>query len=194
MKSTSYDSAWDFYNNYARYGGFGTRKKSKHKTNAYIICPREGTHKHSVSYYDQKHDKTSKSIGCKAGIRIKSRKNGTSGIERVELNHNHNMLESPRILLHIHSHKRDDPLIDQLAKDMQFRLSVGRKEKFAREESEAHVKKLLEFFKNMKKTNLEFFYDYNVDADKRVKNNFLSNANCTQSYKDFGNCITFDTT
>jgi hypothetical protein len=30
------------------------------------------------------------------------------------------MLESPGLLLHMHSHKRDDPLIDQLVKDMQL--------------------------------------------------------------------------
>ncbi|KAE8805059.1 hypothetical protein D1007_18903 [Hordeum vulgare] len=120
MKFTSYDSAWDFYNTYARYAGFGTRKESKHKTNAYIVCSREGTHKQSVADYDRKCDKTSKSIGCKAGIRIKKRKNETFGIERVELNHNHKMLESPEMLLHMHSHKRDNPLVDQLVKDMQL--------------------------------------------------------------------------
>ncbi|KAE8792876.1 hypothetical protein D1007_32511 [Hordeum vulgare] len=205
MKFTSYDRAWYLYNTYARYAGFDTCKKSKHKTNAYIVCSREGTHKESVANYDRKHNKTSKRIGYEAGIRIQKRKNGTFGTQRVELNHNHKMLESPGMLLHMHSYKRDDPLFDQLVKDMQMdnhthaqmmatlsRLSGGRqfmghtsrewvnkKQKFAREESEDDVKKLLELFEKMKKTNREFFYDYNVDADKRVKNIFWSDASCT---------------
>ena len=41
-------------------------------------------------------------------------------IEMVELNHNQKMLESPDMLLHKRSHKKDDPLIDQLVKDMQL--------------------------------------------------------------------------
>ena len=41
-------------------------------------------------------------------------------IEMVELNHNPKMLESPGMLLHMRKYKRDDPLIDQLVKDMQL--------------------------------------------------------------------------
>ena len=41
-------------------------------------------------------------------------------IEMVQLNHNHKMLESPGMLLHMRLHKKDDPLIDQLVKDMQL--------------------------------------------------------------------------
>ena len=40
-------------------------------------------------------------------------------IAYVELNHNHKMIESPTMLLHMHSHKREDPLLDKLVKDMQ---------------------------------------------------------------------------
>ena len=41
-------------------------------------------------------------------------------IEMVQINHNHKMLESAEMLLHMQSHKKDDPLIDQLVKDMQL--------------------------------------------------------------------------
>ena len=71
MKFTTYEKAWDFYNNYARYGGFGIRKMSKHMTNAYIVCSREGTHKQTVSDYHRVRQKTSKRIGCNAKIRVK---------------------------------------------------------------------------------------------------------------------------
>ena len=120
MKFTTYNKAWDFYNTYARYAGFGIRKRAKHKTNAYIVCSREGTHKQTVSDYHRKRQKTSKRIDCKAKIRVKKRKDGKFVIEMVELNHNHKMLESHGMLLHKRSHKKDDPLIDQLVKDMQL--------------------------------------------------------------------------
>jgi len=58
MKFTTYDKAWDFYNNYARCAGFGIRKRAKHRTNAYIVCSREGTHKQTVSDYHRKCQKT----------------------------------------------------------------------------------------------------------------------------------------
>ncbi|XP_020149543.1 protein FAR1-RELATED SEQUENCE 5-like [Aegilops tauschii subsp. strangulata] len=71
---------------------------------------------------------------------------------------------------------------------------VNKKQKFAREESPDDVKKLLGFFENMQKINPEFFYDYDVDADNRVRNVFWANASCKGSYEDFGDCVTFDTT
>ena len=53
MKFTMYDKTWEFYNTYARYAGFGIRKRAKHKRNVYILCSREGTHKQTMSYYDR---------------------------------------------------------------------------------------------------------------------------------------------
>jgi hypothetical protein len=120
MKFSSYEKAREFYNTYARHAGFGTRKRSRHKTNNYIVCSREGMHKQTMAEYEWKRGKTSKRIGCKARIRVKQRKNGSFVIEKVELKHNHKMIVSPGMLLHLHSHKRDDPLIDQLVKDMQL--------------------------------------------------------------------------
>ena len=73
-------------------------------------------------------------------------------------------------------------------------VSKCRKQKFAKEESQDDVKKLLDFFEKMQKINPEFFYDYDVDADNRVRNVFWANASCKGSYEDFGDCVTFDTT
>lgn len=46
----------------------------------------------------------------------------------------------------------------------------------------------------MKSINLEFFFNYDVDADERIRNIFWANASCRGSYEDFGDCITFGTT
>ena len=69
-----------------------------------------------------------------------------------------------------------------------------KKQKFAREESQDDIKKLLDFFEKMQKINPEFFYDYDVDADNRLRNVFWANASCKGSYEDFGDCVRFDTT
>ena len=53
-------------------------------------------------------------------LELKKRKDGKFVIEMVQLNHSHKMLESPGMLSHMRSHKKDDPLIDQLVKDMQL--------------------------------------------------------------------------
>ena len=120
MKFSSYDNAWEFYNTYARHAGFGIRQRSNHKTYNYIVCSREGKHKETVSEHNRKCAKTSKRTGCRARIRVKERKKGSFVIEMVELKHNHKMIKSAGMLLHLCSHKRDDPLIDQLVKDMQL--------------------------------------------------------------------------
>ncbi|XP_020149906.2 protein FAR1-RELATED SEQUENCE 5-like [Aegilops tauschii subsp. strangulata] len=166
MKFTMYDKAWDFYNNYARCAGFGIRKRAKHRTNAYIVRSREGTHKETVSDYNRKRQKTSKRIDCKAKIRVKKRKDGNFLIEMVELNHNHKMLESPGMLLHMRSHKREDPLIDQLVKDMQL-------------DNHTHAQMMSTLSRN---------------RNNRVRNIFWAKASCKGSYEDFGDCVTFDTT
>ncbi|XP_020154679.3 protein FAR1-RELATED SEQUENCE 1-like [Aegilops tauschii subsp. strangulata] len=45
---------------------------------------------------------------------------------------------------------------------------VNKKQKFAREESQDDVKKLLDFFEKMQNINPEFFYDYEVDVDNHA--------------------------
>jgi hypothetical protein len=119
MQFPSYEAAWEFYNTYARHAGFGTRKRNGGYMNNYIVCSREGKNQETVSDYDRKRDKTTKRTGCKARIRVRTIKD-VFVIAHVELNHNHRMIESPAMLQHLHSHKRDDPLLDKLVKDMQI--------------------------------------------------------------------------
>lgn len=56
------------------------------------------------------------------------------------------------------------------------------------------VKKLFQFFDDMKAENENFFFDYQVDGEKTIRNIFWANASCRAAYADFGDCITFDTT
>ena len=82
------------------------------------MCSKEGKSKETVTDYDRKREKTTKRTGCKARIRVKKIKD-VFVIAEIELNDNHRMIESPAMLLHMHSHKMFDPLLDKLVKDMQ---------------------------------------------------------------------------
>ena len=53
---------------------------------------------------------------------------------------------------------------------------------------------MFKFFEEMKAENENFYYDVQVDDEKRIKNIFWSNASCRANCADFGDCITFDTT
>ena len=56
------------------------------------------------------------------------------------------------------------------------------------------VLKTVNFFREMKAINREFFCDMQLDESDRVKNIFWANASCRGAYQDFGDCVTFDTT
>ena len=56
------------------------------------------------------------------------------------------------------------------------------------------VLKTINFFREMKAINREFFRDMQLDESDRVKNIFWANASCRGAYQDFGDCVTFDTT
>lgn len=64
----------------------------------------------------------------------------------------------------------------------------------SRKDNVDDVQKLLSFFGEMKAVNKEFFFDFQVDSENRIKNIFWANASCRGSYQDFGDCMTFDTT
>ncbi|XP_020169717.1 protein FAR1-RELATED SEQUENCE 5-like [Aegilops tauschii subsp. strangulata] len=56
------------------------------------------------------------------------------------------------------------------------------------------VLKIVNFFREMKDINREFFCVMQLDESDRVKNIFWANASCRGAYQDFGDCVTFDTT
>ncbi|XP_020156995.1 protein FAR-RED IMPAIRED RESPONSE 1-like [Aegilops tauschii subsp. strangulata] len=51
------------------------------------------------------------------------------------------------------------------------------------------VLKTVNFFREMKAINREFFRDMQLDESDRVKNIFWANASCRGAYQDFGDCI-----
>ena len=73
-------------------------------------------------------------------------------------------------------------------------LLICRKAKNSRIDDVDDVLKTVNFFREMKAINREFFCDMQLDESDRVKNIFWANASCRGAYQDFGDCVTFDTT
>ncbi|KAK1631759.1 hypothetical protein QYE76_006074 [Lolium multiflorum] len=217
---STFKDAYVFYNTYAKHTGFGIRKGQHNKSRRYLRCVREGTHRQSVNEEDRQRDKMTKRTGCKAFMRLKERSDGTCIVKDITLQHNHTLLLSPSMLVFMRSHKKVDPTLKGLVKDLQFsnikhvnimglltRLHGGRdkigchnrdilnmKAENTRKESMNEVQNMFKFFEDMKKENENFFYDYKVDDENRLENVFWSNASSRAAYADFGDCITFDTT
>ncbi|KAK1607952.1 hypothetical protein QYE76_031625 [Lolium multiflorum] len=216
----TFKDAYVFYNTYAKHTGFGIRKGQHNKSRRYLRCVREGAHRKSVNEEDRQRDKMTKRTGCKAFMRLKEKSDGTCIVKDITLQHNHTLLLSPSMLVFMRSHKRVDPTLKGLVKDLQFsnikhvnimglltRLHGGRdkigchnrdilnmKAENTRKESINEVQNMFKFFEDMKKENENFFYDYKVDDENRLENVFWSNASSRAAYADFGDCITFDTT
>jgi hypothetical protein len=75
-----------------------------------------------------------------------------------------------------------------------FRPYNCRKAINSQEDIRDDINKLLSYFGEMKACNKEFFFDFQLDDENRIKNIFWAPASCRGSYEDFGDCITFDTT
>ena len=114
----TFQEAYDFYNTYAKYTGFGIKKGQHNGSRRYLQCVREGKHRKSVNEDERKRDKLSKRTGCKAMIRLKEKSDGTCVVKDVMLEHNHPLLLSPSMMAFMHSHKKLDSNLKDLVKDL----------------------------------------------------------------------------
>lgn len=114
----SYSAAYEFYNTYAKHTGFGIKKGQRNKTMRFLQCVREGKHTACVADCDRQRDKQSRRIGCKAMMRFKERADGTCVVKDIELEHNHPLLLTPSMLVHMHSHKKVDGTLKDYIKDL----------------------------------------------------------------------------
>lgn len=64
----------------------------------------------------------------------------------------------------------------------------------ARADRENDIRKLMEFFKEMKSQNPYFYEEVQVDENNVIRNVFWSHTSQRVEYKDFGDVVTFDTT
>jgi hypothetical protein len=110
-----------FYNRYARHAGFGTKLSQHSGYNQYPYCMCQEKYQSTVSDVDRQCDKTTIRCDCKANLWVK--RNGyddTCVIVDINLEHNHRLMQTPSMLVFLHSHKSVDPSILEYVKFLQY--------------------------------------------------------------------------
>ncbi|XP_073360219.1 protein FAR1-RELATED SEQUENCE 5-like [Aegilops tauschii subsp. strangulata] len=220
MRFETFKEAKDFYNVYAKHMGFAVREGSKVKTRVYIYCTCYGVYESKVSEANRQRNKTIARTNCGAKMRLKWEKDGTLVVKEIVWEHNHRLQLTPQMLVFLHFHKNFDKTILEYVKYLQFKgiehaqimsilggddpcsyfLEMNAKDlinlkvKNSRMDDVDDVLKTVNFFREMKAINREFFCDMQLDESDRVKNIFLTNASCRGAYQDFGDYVTFGTT
>lgn len=120
MSFPDWKMAHDNYNRYARHAGFGTKIGQHSGFSRYLYCSCQGRHKATVSDDERQRDKTSKRSGCKAKMRLKDQLDGTSVIVDIKFEHNHHLLQSPSMMVFLHSHKSFDKSLLEYVKFLQL--------------------------------------------------------------------------
>jgi hypothetical protein len=121
MVFKDFEEAHVFYNRYARHAGFGTKIGQKSGLNRYLYCTRQGKYISSVSEVDRVREKTTKRCECNGKLRLKEDKyDKTCKIVDMNLEHNHHLVQSPSMLVFLHSHKDFNPTLKEFVKDLQF--------------------------------------------------------------------------
>ncbi|XP_020170124.1 protein FAR-RED IMPAIRED RESPONSE 1-like [Aegilops tauschii subsp. strangulata] len=220
MRFETFEETKNFYNVYAKHAGFAVREGPKFKTRAYLYCTCYGVYEPKVSEANRQRNKTTARTNCGAKMRLKKEKDGTFVIKEIVWEHNHTLQLTPQMLVFLHSHKNFDKTILEYVKYLQFKgiehaqimsilggddpgsyfLKMNAKDlinlkaKNSRMDGVEDVLKTVNFFREMKAINREFFCDMQLDEYDRFKNIFWVNASCRGAYQDFGDCVTFDTT
>ncbi|XP_040256240.1 protein FAR1-RELATED SEQUENCE 5-like [Aegilops tauschii subsp. strangulata] len=220
MRFETFKEAKDFYNVYAKHTGFAVREGSKVETRVYLYCTCHGVYESKVSEANRQRSKTTARTNCGAKMRLKRENDGTLVVKEIVWEHNHMLQLTPQMLVFLHSHKKFDKAILEYVKYLQFQgiehakimsilggddpgsyfLKMNAKDlinlkaKNSRMDDVDDVLKTVNFFREMKAINREFFCDMQLDESDRIKNIFWANASCRGAYQDFGDCVTFDTT
>ena len=53
---------------------------------------------------------------------------------------------------------------------------------------------VLDYFRKKQTEDPSFFYKFDLDEDKRVRNLFSTDYSSMKYYADYGECVSFDTT
>ncbi|KAL6659843.1 hypothetical protein ACP70R_002672 [Stipagrostis hirtigluma subsp. patula] len=68
------------------------------------------------------------------------------------------------------------------------------KNRMRTQHSDGDMMQVLQWFSEMQASDPMFFYTFDTDDKKKVKNIFWANGNSRRYYEEFGDCISFDTT
>ncbi|XP_025625466.1 protein FAR-RED IMPAIRED RESPONSE 1-like [Arachis hypogaea] len=218
------EDANQFYQNYAKRVGFVTKirftrrvGKDKVPKNQMITCNREGKRKSRVSPIEKTNPRTN--YNCPARISIRLNKEGLWIISKVCLDHSHPcdpemaklLTRNREMTIHMcRVIERNDEAgvrpsktyqvlvgeaggfskINLMEKDVRNYLS--RKVRNVTEEMDA--REMLKYFTRMKEMNSDFYFDIELDQNKRLKTIFWADARSRAAYEYFGDIVSFDTT
>nr|XP_025693073.1 protein FAR1-RELATED SEQUENCE 1-like [Arachis hypogaea] len=218
------EDANQFYQNYAKRVGFVTKirftrrvGKDKVPKNQMINCNREGKCKSRVSPIEKTNPITN--YNCPARISIRLNKEGLWIISKVCLDHSHPcdpemaklLTRNREMTMHmcrvierndeagVRPSKRYQVLVGEaggfskinlMEKDVRNYLS--RKVRNVTEEMDA--REMLKYFTRMKEMNSDFYFDIELDQNKRLKTIFWADARSRAAYEYFGDIVSFDTT
>ena len=109
------DEAYIFFTDYAKLAGFNVRTLRTSKETTEWGCSLSGFHVPKKNESEKKTEKGSKRCGCNAYVKVKEdRKKRIWFFDHVQLQHNHKLNPSPRMLRFMHSHKHLDEGISDL--------------------------------------------------------------------------------
>lgn len=218
----SHESAYSFYQEYAKSMGFTTSiknsrrsKKSKEFIDAKFACSRYGITPESDSGPSRRPNV--KKTDCKASMHVKRKKDGKWYIHEFIKEHNHELL--PALAYHFRIHKNvklaEKNNIDILhavserTKKMYVQMSrqcsgisnvdfsrVDLNHEYDRGRylglEEGDGQVMLEYFMHIKKENPDFFYAIDLNKDQRLRNLFWVDAKSRKDYMSFNDVICFD--
>ncbi|KAL4586823.1 hypothetical protein LXL04_011467 [Taraxacum kok-saghyz] len=218
----SHESAYSFYQEYAKSMGFTTSiknsrrsKKSREFIDAKFACSRYGVTPESDSTTSRR--PTVKKTDCKASMHVKRRKDSKWYIHEFIKEHNHELL--PALAYHFRIHKNvklaEKNNIDILhavserTKKMYVQMSRQsggyHNVDFSKEDlnyqfdrgrylalEEGDGQVLLEYFTHLKKENPDFFYAVDLNEDNRLRNLLWVDAKSRKDYVNFTDVVSFD--
>jgi hypothetical protein len=158
--------------------------------------------------------------GCKAMMRIHRNADDKWVLTKFHDEHNHNLTSTPGMTRHWNSHNNIDESTKRIMKGLMENHNTTTqmygyiaglhggasmlpftrkyfesvKRAIRNDESTDDIKKTLEIFAEMQKTSKNFFHAVDIGKDGKIKNIFWSHAWSRESYKHFGDVVTFDTT
>ncbi|WVZ58692.1 hypothetical protein U9M48_008934 [Paspalum notatum var. saurae] len=222
MAFRSVNEAHKFYLRYAYEVGFPLKRYRGAKSHKCLNCSMEGKCAERTVDNPKVRKTSSKRMGCKAGMKLKfiyddAGKNVVSvRIDILRLKHNHAFITDKAENDPFSCIKSHDPAyrefrgamqdsrvpqhcIMDLVMDMhggpEFLLVTSQDGcSEGRENNSNDMTKLLEFFTECKKQNPQFFCDFQLEDDGKIRSIFWSHTSQQDEYADFGDAVTFDTT
>ncbi|XP_042059459.1 protein FAR1-RELATED SEQUENCE 5-like [Salvia splendens] len=190
------EDAIEFYNNYARFGGFDTRRNGSKKSGdvftwLYMVCSREGERKINEEGFTPKRKRSTKKCSCPARISFKFAGSLGYVVNDFVEGHNHEMVQA--------EHKHYMRLLKELLGGYEsVGCTIGEVRNFTRDvrryADRFDVQMLLNEMQK-KKDNCEgFTFEYEKDSRERLTRLFWCDAYSKMSYHMFGDIVAFDTT